>query len=50
MPLSLLHDYVARAGGPCELVEISSPHGHDAFLKETAAVSRVLAAALEATP
>ena len=50
VPLSLLHEYVARAGGPCELVEISSPHGHDAFLKETAAVSAVLVAALEGTP
>jgi homoserine O-acetyltransferase len=50
VPLSLLHDYVARAGGPCELVEISSVHGHDAFLKEAAAVSRVLSSALEATP
>jgi homoserine O-acetyltransferase len=49
VPLSLLHEYVARAGGPCELVEISSPHGHDAFLKEQAAVARVLTAALEAT-
>lgn len=50
VPLSLLHEYVARAGGPCELVEISSPHGHDAFLKEVDAVSQVLAAALEAAP
>lgn len=50
VPLSLLHDYVARAGGPCELVEISSPHGHDAFLKEDAIVARVLRSALEATP
>jgi homoserine O-acetyltransferase len=48
VPLSLLHEYVERAGGPCELVEISSPHGHDAFLKEDAAVARVLSAALEA--
>ena len=48
VPLSLLHEYVARAGGQCELVEISSPHGHDAFLKETRAVSQILAAALEA--
>jgi homoserine O-acetyltransferase len=49
VPLSLLQDYAACAGGPCELVEISSPHGHDAFLKEAAAVSSVLTAALEAT-
>jgi len=50
VPLSLLHDYAARAGGPCELVEISSPHGHDAFLKEDAIVGRILRCALEATP
>jgi len=50
VPLSLLREYVAHAGGPCELVEISSAHGHDAFLKEAASVSRVLSAALEATP
>jgi homoserine O-acetyltransferase len=47
VPLSLLHEYAARAGTQCELVEISSPHGHDAFLKEEAAVSRILATALE---
>jgi homoserine O-acetyltransferase len=50
VPLSLLHEYAGRAGGNCELVEISSAHGHDAFLKEEAAVSAVLAAALESTP
>jgi homoserine O-acetyltransferase len=49
VPLSLLHDYVARAGGPCELVEISSLHGHDAFLKEDVIVARILSTALEAT-
>jgi homoserine O-acetyltransferase len=50
VPLSLLHDYAARAGQTCELVEISSAHGHDAFLKEETVVSAVLAAALEPTP
>jgi len=50
VPLSLLHEYVERAGENCRLVEISSPHGHDAFLKEEAAVSAILAAALENTP
>ena len=50
VPLSLLHEYVERAGENCKLVEISSPHGHDAFLKEEAAVSAILAAALENTP
>ena len=50
VPLSLLHEYAARAGSSCELVEISSAHGHDAFLKEEAAVSTILADALEPTP
>jgi len=49
VPLSLLHEYVERAGGNCQLVEISSAHGHDAFLKEEAAVSAILAAALESS-
>ena len=50
VPLSLLHEYAERAGGNCQLVEISSVHGHDAFLKEEDAVSTILAAALEPTP
>jgi homoserine O-acetyltransferase len=50
VPLSLLREYAARAGAACELVEISSPHGHDAFLKETTAVSRILTDALEVSP
>ena len=47
VPLSLLRDYANRAGGPCELVEISSEYGHDAFLKEVAGVAAVLHSALE---
>ncbi len=50
VPASLLHEYAERAGGACELVEISSIYGHDAFLKEEAAVRALLAKALEATP
>jgi homoserine O-acetyltransferase len=50
VPLSLLHEYVERAGGNCQLVEVSSAHGHDAFLKEETAVSAILAAALESSP
>ena len=50
VPLALLHEYARRAGAHCELVEISSPHGHDAFLKEETAVATLLRAALEATP
>lgn len=41
VPLSLVHEYRSRAGGPCNLVEISSNYGHDAFLKEEASVSRL---------
>jgi homoserine O-acetyltransferase len=50
VPLSLLREYAARAGGPCELVEISSNYGHDAFLKEDAIVGAVFAKALEVSP
>ena len=46
VPLSLLRDYAARAPH-CELIEISSPYGHDAFLKEEKLVGNVLRAALE---
>lgn len=49
VPASLLHEYAERAGAACELVEISSIYGHDAFLKEEAAVRALLANALEAT-
>jgi len=48
VPLSLLREYAELAGPRCELIEISSSHGHDAFLKEEHAVSEVLAAALVA--
>ncbi|MBS0589763.1 MAG: alpha/beta fold hydrolase [Proteobacteria bacterium] len=41
VPLSLLHEYAARAGAACEIVEISSNYGHDAFLKEEAVVATV---------
>jgi len=41
VPLSLLREYHARAGAACELVEISSDYGHDAFLKEEAIVNRL---------
>lgn len=47
VPSSLLREYAARAGGNCELVEIGSAFGHDAFLKEDAAVAAVLRHALE---
>lgn len=39
-------ELASRLGGPCELVEISTPFGHDGFLKETEAVGRAVARAL----
>ena len=50
VPVTLLREYAARAGGRCELVEIDSVYGHDAFLKEEGIVGDLLAQALEATP
>lgn len=47
VPLSLLREYAANAGAACELVEISSEFGHDAFLKEEALVANLLRTALE---
>lgn len=48
VPLSLLHEYVGRAGAPCRLVEISSDYGHDAFLKEEAIVAALFEECLSA--
>jgi homoserine O-acetyltransferase len=45
VPVSLAREFAAQAPD-CRLVEISSRHGHDAFLKEEAAVAEVLRAAL----
>ena len=50
VPVSLLREYAALAGAACELVEIDSVYGHDAFLKEEGAVAALLCAALETTP
>lgn len=47
VPPSLTRDFMQRAPH-CRLVEISSRHGHDAFLKEEAAVAEVLRVALGA--
>jgi homoserine O-acetyltransferase/O-succinyltransferase len=49
VPISLLREYAQRAGASCELVEIVSSFGHDAFLKEESAVGDVLRTAIEAT-
>ena len=47
VPPSLLHEFATGTGAPCELIEISSTFGHDAFLKEEAAVAALLGNALE---
>jgi len=49
VPLALLREF-ARLAPHCELVEIDSPFGHDAFLKEEHIVAGLLRRALEATP
>lgn len=49
VPVTLLREYAARAGGRCELVEIDSIYGHDAFLKEESIVGQLLTRTLEAT-
>jgi homoserine O-acetyltransferase len=47
VPLDLVRDLARRVAGPCELVEIDSPFGHDAFLKEERAIGDVLRRSLE---
>lgn len=47
VPRSLLREFVESCGGECNLVEVSSVYGHDAFLKEKSAVAEVLQTALE---
>ena len=47
IPPVLALEFAERCGAACELVAISSACGHDAFLKEDAAVADVLRAAVE---
>jgi homoserine O-acetyltransferase len=49
VPIALLREFATEAPN-CELVEISSPFGHDAFLKEESIVAGLLCRALEDTP
>lgn len=42
VPPSLSRDFAASCAGPCELVEIVSEYGHDAFLKEETVVGDLL--------
>ncbi|HEX5693793.1 MAG TPA: homoserine O-succinyltransferase [Arenimonas sp.] len=47
VPLSDLHALVETRGGPARLRLLRSHYGHDAFLKEDAAIARILRDALE---
>lgn len=47
VPIGDLRDLARRLGAACELVEISSLYGHDAFLKEAEALRPVFARALQ---
>ena len=47
VPPTLSREFAAACAGPCELIEISSIYGHDAFLKEEKIVADVLRRALE---
>jgi homoserine O-acetyltransferase len=46
VPLADMRTLQQRLAGPAELVELSSLYGHDAFLKEGAALRPILARAL----
>jgi homoserine O-acetyltransferase/O-succinyltransferase len=47
VPIADMRTLRDRAGGTCQLVEISSLYGHDAFLKETEVLRDVFAQSLE---
>lgn len=46
VPLALAQDFTARIGPHAELASLSSPFGHDAFLKEESAIAAILRHAL----
>lgn len=46
VPLADMQALQARLAGPAELIELSSLYGHDAFLKERAALRPIIAGAL----
>jgi homoserine O-acetyltransferase/O-succinyltransferase len=46
VPLADVQNLARRLAGPCTLVELSSLYGHDAFLKEAAALAPIFAKAL----
>ena len=47
VPPSLSREFAQAIDGPCELVEIASHYGHDAFLKEEAIVGDLLCRIVE---
>jgi homoserine O-acetyltransferase len=47
VPLADMRALKARLSGPVQLIELSSLYGHDAFLKEGEALTKVFAAALQ---
>ncbi len=46
VPLTQVRELRRRLGGSSRLVEVDSPYGHDAFLKESASLGSVLASCL----
>lgn len=46
VPIELMREFAAACGGNCELVEVASDYGHDAFLKEETAVEAILRTAV----
>ncbi len=47
VPPSLSREFASACGGPCEVVEIASNFGHDAFLKEEVIVGDLVRRVLE---
>ena len=50
VPESQLRELAARFGAPCTLTTLATRCGHDGFLTEPAAIGRLIADALTATP
>jgi len=46
VPLSLLRELRDQLGAPCELIELASAYGHDAFLKEEERVGAIVRSVL----
>jgi homoserine O-acetyltransferase len=42
VPLALARDFVHRIGDHAQLVSLSSPYGHDAFIKEESAIAEII--------